>query len=65
MSEKFTLVDDDTGCQHWLDGPTRSEEEWEVGRCATCHNEIAYELNGAGKRTGETRLVKWLHEDKK
>ena len=58
MHSKFTLIEDNTNCQHWLDGPTRSEEEWEVGRCANCQQEIAYKLNG-GKRTRETKVVKW------
>ena len=61
MDSKFTLIEDHTNCQHWLDGPTRVEGGWEVGRCANCHQEIAYKLKD-GNRTSEAKLVLWTLE---
>jgi hypothetical protein len=54
----FTPEKDNTGCKHWLDGDTRKENGWEMGWCGTCNHEVAYKLDGTGKRTGETYLLK-------
>jgi hypothetical protein len=61
----FKLVDDNTGCEHGLDGPTRLVEGWEAGRCVKCHNEIAYKLSDTGKRTEDVRLLEWKRQKKK
>jgi len=58
VARGLRLKDDNTGCNHWLDGPTRTvQASWEVGRCAKCHNEVAYKVSAAGERTSEVRLV--------
>lgn len=50
---------DDSGCMHSMfDGPTRKDGKFEYGLCADCNNQVAIGLDGAGKRTGESWLIK-------
>jgi hypothetical protein len=54
---RFIQKADTTGCAHRFDGPTRKEDGWEMGLCSNCHNQVALELDEAGKRTGRSRLI--------
>jgi hypothetical protein len=53
---------DTTGCSHagvGLDTPCpRKVGNFELGYCLQCKQEIAFRLDSAGKRTGETLIVK-------
>lgn len=57
MNMGFKQVKDDTGCDHFFDGPTRTENGWEMGLCSVCKNQVAFKLDRQGQRTGETRLI--------
>jgi hypothetical protein len=48
---------DSTGCQHRLDGPTRNDGVFEYGYCSACKNQVALQLDGSGRRTGESFIV--------
>ena len=53
----FKLRPDDTGCNHWIDGPSREDENYRYGLCAHCKNQVALKLDESGKPTGESFIV--------
>jgi hypothetical protein len=50
---------DNTGCQHKLEGQTRTVDKFLLGYCGLCRNQVALVIDKSGKPTGKSFIIEF------